>query len=190
MKIWRILIGVLFIYLFCHCSQRSSYGEEWYSLYYKGYDMAVGLSKNLTRLNGNSFLLGQYIYRQGVYQYTYYSIWSYFTIGVENYLIIYKITDKGNILFYRIYHYNQPIKWIYQYNDSEVGHEVFKKFAILDGDPFYLSLLTQKRIVDYSLNMSLHIFNKRDTSTIENDFLWNLRNDIIKYNLIELSTSK
>lgn len=188
MKIWRILIGVLFIYLFCRCSHKNSYGQEWYSEHYKGYNMAVGLSKNLTRLNGNSFLLGQYLYRQGVYQYTYYSIWSYFTTGVENYLIIYKITDSGNILFYRIYHYNQPLKWIYQYNDSDIRHEVFRKFAILDGDPFYLSLLTQQKIVDYSLDMSLHIFNKGDTSTIENDFLRNLRNDIIKYNLIELST--
>lgn len=183
MKIWKIILGIILIYILSHCSHKNSYGQEWYSYYYNGYGKMVQFSKRMTRINGNSFLFGELVNHGCIY-----SVWSYINIGENNYLIIYKFRENGQILYYNVYNYRRPIDWLYQYNDSEVRYEVFRTCPILDGPPFYFSLLTQQRMTEYSLDMSLDMFLSNDT--IANDFLRNLRNDIIKYNLIEFSIPK
>lgn len=82
--------------------------------------------------------------------------------------------------FYRIYKYNDNLDWLNQYNEK-VRKEIFYKFAILDGDPFFFNYKTNNGTIKQILN--IHIDTFMSTDTLETVFLHTLRRDIIKYGL-------
>ena len=177
MKNLRILTGVLIIYLFCHCSHRGHDTYIWYDSL-TGYQDAVKFARNNASILDNSFFYGE-IYL--------YSIWSYYSINGSTYIIVYKFHEK-NLISFRVYNYSGNIEWLKQFDEEKVSSTIFWKFPAGDDFPLAFNLKIGNKITTYNFYPDFYAFLANDT--IENDFLRNLRNDIIKYNLIELSTSK
>lgn len=170
MKIKKIVSGIILLCLLLSCSHENWHVDNWYPMYYNWFTEVERFAKKITDHNDNSFIWGDGFN---------YSIWSYRGDGTNNFLTIYKYKNK-KLAFYRIYKYNDNLDWLNQYNEK-VRKEIFYKFAILDGDPFFFNYKTNNGTIKQILN--IHIDTFMSTDTLETVFLHTLRRDIIKYGL-------
>ena len=176
-KIWRILIGILFIFSFSHCSHKGHDTYDWYESL-AGYQDALQFAKSNASILKNSFFYGEV---------QYYSIWSYYSINDSIYIAVRKF-HKKDLIFYRIYRYSGNLEWLKQFDEKKVRSTIFWNFPAGDDFPLAFNLKTNNKITTYDFYPDFNAFLANDT--IANDFLRNLRNDIIKYNLIKFSASK
>ena len=87
-------------------------------------------------------------------------------------------------MFYRIYQYSGNLKWLKQFDERNVSSAIFWNFPAGDDFPLVFNLKTNIKITTYDFGLDFYSFLK---DPIENDFLKNLRNDMIKYNLTKFS---
>ena len=145
-KIWRILIGVLFIYSFSYCSHRGHDTYDWYESM-AGYQNALQFAKNNASILENSFFYGEI---------DYYSIWSYYSISGSTYIIVRKF-HKKDIIFYRIYQYRGNLEWLKQFDEKKVSSFIFRNFAALDDIP--LTFNVKKMILYMNIFFVLHMIH-------------------------------
>lgn len=174
MNLWRIILfGILFICTFSHCSKWEYATYDWYESL-TGYQDALQLARKNASIFGNSFVYGDIHY---------YSIWSYYSINGKTYIIVYKF-HKKNLVFYRICQYSGNLKWLKQFDERNVSSAIFWNFPAGDDFPLVFNLKTNIKITTYDFGLDFDSFLN---DPIENDFLKNLRNDMIKYNLTKFS---